>query len=107
MASRSELAEWEGVVPDDDQAVLAALARLQVLNTLLIAKALHERGKAGDVGEGGPRPRLCHDVSACDRAQNFAARDRQCSVSLVAERACYRPTLLTAYSACASVNPSP
>jgi hypothetical protein len=49
MASRPELAEWAAVVPDDDPTELAALARLQVLNTLLIAKALHDRGNAGDV----------------------------------------------------------
>ena len=49
MASRPELAEWAAVVPDDDPVELAALARLQVLNTLLIAKALHDRGNVGDV----------------------------------------------------------
>jgi hypothetical protein len=44
MATRPEYAEWSGVVPDDDAPALAALSRLQVLNTLLIASALHERG---------------------------------------------------------------
>jgi hypothetical protein len=47
MATRPEYAAFAGVVPDDDPADLTALARLQVLNTLLIASALHQRGDAG------------------------------------------------------------
>jgi hypothetical protein len=49
MASRPEFSQWSGVVPDDDPPDLTALARLQVLNTLLIASALHERGDAGGI----------------------------------------------------------
>jgi formylglycine-generating enzyme required for sulfatase activity len=44
MATRPEYTAWAGVVPDDDPPELAALARLQVLNSLIIASALHERG---------------------------------------------------------------
>lgn len=47
MATRPEYAPFAGVVPDDDPADLTALARLQVLNTLLIANALHQRGDVG------------------------------------------------------------
>jgi hypothetical protein len=48
MTSRPEYAAWAGVVPDDDPPDLVALARLQVLNTLLLAGSLHDR--AGSVG---------------------------------------------------------
>lgn len=44
---RPEYRSWAGVVPDDGPPDLAALARLQVLNTLLLANALHDRGEAG------------------------------------------------------------
>lgn len=47
MTSLPGLARWAGVVPDDDPPDLAALARLQVLNTLILASELHERGHAG------------------------------------------------------------
>jgi hypothetical protein len=43
MMARPEFAAFAGVVPDDDPGDLTALARLQVLNTLLVAAALHER----------------------------------------------------------------
>jgi hypothetical protein len=46
MTTRPEYAAFAPVVPDDDPADLAALARLQVLNTLLLADALCERGDA-------------------------------------------------------------
>jgi hypothetical protein len=46
MTARPEFAAWAAVVPDDDPSDLAALARLQVLNTLLLGAALHCR----DVG---------------------------------------------------------
>jgi hypothetical protein len=36
-------------VPDDDPSDLAALARLQILNTLLLAMALHDRGGDGEL----------------------------------------------------------
>jgi hypothetical protein len=49
MTTRPEFAAWAGVVPDDDPPDLAALARLQVLNTLLLATALHDRGDIGDL----------------------------------------------------------
>jgi hypothetical protein len=49
MATRPELAAFAGVVPDDEPRELTALARLQVLNTLLIASALHERGDAAGI----------------------------------------------------------
>lgn len=49
MASRPEFAGWAAVVPDDDPPELTALVRLQVLNTLIIAQALHERALAGEV----------------------------------------------------------
>ncbi len=44
MTTRPELAAWAGIVPDDHPSDLAALARLQVLNSLLLATALHSRG---------------------------------------------------------------
>ena len=47
MTTRPEYAAWAGVVPDDDPPDLAALARLQVLNTLLLATALHCRDTGG------------------------------------------------------------
>jgi len=47
MATRPEYAPFAGIVPDDDPAELTALARLQVLNTLLLANALHQRGDDG------------------------------------------------------------
>lgn len=47
MASRPEYTAFAPVVPDDDPGDLVVLARLQVLNTLLIANALWERGKCG------------------------------------------------------------
>lgn len=47
MASRPEFAPWAGIVPDDDPSGLTALARLQVLNTLILASELHQRGPAG------------------------------------------------------------
>lgn len=40
---RAEFRRWAAVVPDDDPADLATLARLQILNTLLLANALHDR----------------------------------------------------------------
>lgn len=43
MTARPEFAAWASVVPDDDPPDLAALARLQVLNTLLLASALDSR----------------------------------------------------------------
>jgi hypothetical protein len=43
MTTRPEFAAWAPVVPDDDPSDLAALARLQILNTLLLAAALHCR----------------------------------------------------------------
>ena len=49
MATRPEYAAWAPVVPDDDPADLTALARLQILNTLLIANALHQRGDKAEV----------------------------------------------------------
>jgi hypothetical protein len=47
MTTRPEFAVWAGVVPGDDPPDLAALARLQVLNTMLLAGELHRRGRAG------------------------------------------------------------
>jgi hypothetical protein len=47
MTTRPEYAAWAGVVPDDDPPDMAALARLQVLNTLILAGALHRRGHIG------------------------------------------------------------
>jgi len=47
MTTRPEYAAWAGVVPDDNPPDLAALARLQVLNTLLLATALHCRDAGG------------------------------------------------------------
>jgi hypothetical protein len=43
MTTRPEFAAWKGIVPDDAPSDLAALARLQILNTLLLATALHSR----------------------------------------------------------------
>ena len=43
MTTRPEFAAWASVVPSDDPSDLAALARLQVLNTLLLATALYGR----------------------------------------------------------------
>lgn len=48
MAARPPYAAWSGVVPDDDPADLAALARLQVLNTLILAEQIHRRGHGQD-----------------------------------------------------------
>jgi len=47
MTTRPEFAAWAGIVPDDHPSDLAALARLQVLNTLLLATALHSCGVGG------------------------------------------------------------
>ena len=47
MTTRPEYAAWAGVVPDDDPPDMAALARLQVLNTLILAGALHRCGYIG------------------------------------------------------------
>jgi hypothetical protein len=47
MTTQPEFAAWAGVVPDDDPPDLVALARLQVLNTLLLATALHSRDAGG------------------------------------------------------------
>lgn len=49
MTTRPELAGWAAVVPDDDPPDLVALARLQVLNSLIIASALHGRGVRDDL----------------------------------------------------------
>jgi hypothetical protein len=49
MATRAEFAAFAGVVPDDDPPGLTALARLQVLNSLIIAKALHEHSGAARI----------------------------------------------------------
>ena len=49
MTTRPELAGWAAVVPDDDPPDLVALARLQVLNSLIIASALHDRGVRDDL----------------------------------------------------------
>jgi hypothetical protein len=49
MTTRPELAGWAAVVPDDDPPDLVALARLQVLNSLIIASALHDRGARDDL----------------------------------------------------------
>jgi hypothetical protein len=46
MTTRPEFAAWASVVPDDDPPDLTALARLQVLNTLLLADALYQRDHA-------------------------------------------------------------
>jgi formylglycine-generating enzyme required for sulfatase activity len=43
MTGRPEFAAWAGIVPGDNPSELTALARLQVLNTLLLAAAMHER----------------------------------------------------------------
>jgi hypothetical protein len=42
----TEYGVWAAVVPDDDPPELVALARLQVLNTLLLARGLCDRGEA-------------------------------------------------------------
>jgi hypothetical protein len=47
MTTRPEFAAWADVVPDDDPPDLTALARLQVLNTLLLATELHSRDVDG------------------------------------------------------------
>ena len=47
VTSRPEHCRWAGVVPDDDPPDLVALARLQILNTLLLANELHGRGEDG------------------------------------------------------------
>jgi hypothetical protein len=47
MTTRPELATWAGIVPDDQPSDLAVLARLQVLNSPLLATALHSRGVGG------------------------------------------------------------
>jgi hypothetical protein len=49
MTTRPEFTRWAAVVPDDDPPDLAALARLQVLNTLILAKALHDRSDADGI----------------------------------------------------------
>lgn len=43
MTTQPEFGTWAGVVPDDDPPDLVALARLQVLNILLLASAMHDR----------------------------------------------------------------
>ena len=48
ITSRAVFRQWAAVVPDDDPPDLAALARLQVLNTLLLARALQDRGSVGE-----------------------------------------------------------
>src|ERR1700730_13371708 len=60
ITSRAVFRQWAAVVPDDDPPDLAALARLQVLNTLLLARALQDRGSVGEspgIREGRKRPR--------------------------------------------------
>lgn len=42
---RAQFRQWADVVPDDDPPDLAALARLQILNTLILAAALHGRAR--------------------------------------------------------------
>lgn len=49
MTARPEYAVWAGIVPDDDPSDLTALARLQVLNTLILAGQMHHRGHAGEL----------------------------------------------------------
>ncbi|MGH3300532.1 MAG: hypothetical protein ACRDOK_02420 [Streptosporangiaceae bacterium] len=49
MTTQPEDAAWAGVVPDDDPGDLAAVARLQVLNTLILAGELHSRGGRGEL----------------------------------------------------------
>jgi hypothetical protein len=41
---RTGYRQWAAVVPDDEPPALTALARLQVLNTLILASELHDRG---------------------------------------------------------------
>lgn len=43
ITTRPEYAAWAGIVPDDDPGGLTALARLQVLNTLILADQTHGR----------------------------------------------------------------
>ena len=70
MATRPEYAAFAGVVPDDDPADLTALARLQVLNTLLIASALHQRG------DGGKAEVIRYETSVLDPGAAHAALAR-------------------------------
>lgn len=49
MATRPEYARWAAVVPAGDPPPLTALARLQVLNTLIIASELQERGALEEI----------------------------------------------------------
>ncbi len=61
MTIRPEFAAWAGVVPDDDPPDLTALARLHVLNTLILAGQMHRLGRVGElvryqVRDVGPRP---------------------------------------------------
>lgn len=60
MTTRPEFASWAGIVPDDDPTDLAALARLQVLNTLILADQVHRRG-------GGPAV-IRYETSVLDPA---------------------------------------
>lgn len=46
---RAGYRDWAPVVPDDDPPDLVALVRLQVLNTILLAKALGDRAGDGEV----------------------------------------------------------
>lgn len=46
-AGQAPFRRWAAVVPDDDPPDLAALARLQILNTLILAAQLHDRAAAG------------------------------------------------------------
>ncbi len=70
MATRPEYAAWAPVVPDDEPADLTALARLQVLNTLLIASALHQRG------DGGKAEVIRYETSVLDPGAAHAALAR-------------------------------
>lgn len=49
MTIRPEFAAWAGVVPGDNPPDLTALARLHVLNTLILAGQMHRLGRVGEL----------------------------------------------------------
>ena len=88
VASRPGLAAWAGIVPDDGPPDLVALARLQVLNTLIIARALTACLTAEDADEVGMAAaralsagRQAVPALAWDLARDWASGDRLYSLT--------------------------
>jgi hypothetical protein len=79
MTTRPELAGWAAVVPDDDPPDLVALARLQVLNSLIIASAARPwcPGRPGGHPVRGSGPEPCFRPCAAGPAGARGTRLRR------------------------------